>query len=489
MKKRTFRSSGISGFLAAVLLGLLVSACGENNKNEPGKKPAARTGGDGFTAGPPAEMISPADRNSISAETKMDSLTSLRLMTPAAQKEEKAAVQVTQDHIHRMTETEAEAANPIRRRSSSEWEIRSVAEKNPGAMSELLKDPAAPEGTRLVWQPQEMPTLLSPVRLPDAQISPDSSVIAFVETTGAAEGPFGSRLILMNTADWTILRIIDIPGRRIGKIVWIPGTAKIAAVCHAQPELEQQNGLAVFDLQSGKETGFIRIPEGMGDTAFLADSRQRIILSHPTLPELVLIPADDLVSAKPAVIHTEQPNAVAALSPDGKYLAVVPAENGKRISVYKTADLQPLSTSELKNAPSLHCLFFLGGIDRFYLCGKMMQESAILRNGQSRKLEGVTAGIGLAEPDGNTVYHAQVNGNRISVIDVRSGAERRCIETNKAEPRLKKPGTIAELFLIPAIRGLAVLDTQGNFYLLSIGQGKGKYGERAVIFQRSGISR
>ncbi len=489
-------------FFAAVLLTVL-AACGEQKKQNAGKTAPESTEPESvFTAGPPPEMSGSSTDN---GKTESGSLGSLRLDIPETMKPEKPVVKENRDHILRMTEQEAESAAAIRQPRNTKWKVVSGTEKadgteensstaqgqteaqaQPGSAADLLKE-SGQTGTRLLWQPQEVLTLHAPVRLPDAAISPDRSVIVFVETTGATEGPFGSRLILMNTANWKILRILELRERMIRKIVWVPGTLKLAALCTAQPALDQKYGLAVFDLQTGTETGFIQIPEGMGDTAFLADSRCRIILSHGDLPELVVIPADSLNPESKIILKTEKSNMVAAISADGKYLAAVPSESGKRISIYKTSDLQPFATEDLPSPLTPKQLFFLGNPSAFYLCGKTAQGSAILKNGQLRHLDGLSSGFGTVSENGKTIYHLQLNAvNRISVIDVQSGAEKRGINTNKTEPKLEKPGAIREFFLIPAIQGLAILDANGNFYLVSIESERGRHGERAIIFQRSG---
>ncbi len=491
MKKKIFCNILCCFVIAAA--GIILTSCGEET---PQKKPSAEMQTDGgFTVGPPEQIIPSPDsvlqngtpgKIAEPAKTEKDSgFRDLRFES-LEKTEEKTVqtVQVQKDHIHRMTEQDAAAATVVKQPRRTNWNIK-TNQTDPGSLAAQLAEKSN-DGTRLVWQPQEMPTLLSPVRLPDSALSPDSSTIAFVETTGNAEGPFGSRFVLMSTADWSVIRIIEYPGRFVEKITWIPGTVKMAALCSAQPEMDQENGLAVVDLLTGKETGFVQTPAGMGRTAFLADRQQYIILSHPKLPELVLIPADSLVIEKQKILPVESPDSIAAISPDGKRLAAVPSENGKRISIFKTADHQPLATTDIPASLSLSRIVFLGNSADFYLCGKAMQSnSALLRNGRIRHLDGWSSGFGAASADGNTVYHVQRHANKISVIDTVSGMERRLIETNRTEPRLKNPGEIKAFFVLPAIQGLAILDSQGNFYLTAVESGKGKYGERAIIFQRN----
>lgn len=89
--------------------------------------------------------------------------------------------------------------------------------------------------------------------LPDAKISEDKTVLAIVETTGEKEGPNGSRIVLINTCNWQILRIHEFKDRLISKICFIPNSIWLACWGEKQVKLKQPYSLTVINCKSGSE--------------------------------------------------------------------------------------------------------------------------------------------------------------------------------------------------------------------------------------------
>ena len=385
--------------------------------------------------------------------------------------------------------TEGEAANrsQIRRSKRSVWKLQSPVPA--GSLAEkIVQNAQVPANTRYLWTPQPVHGSLLLFRVPDIQLSPDTSLLVFLETLGEAHGPFGSRLVMMSTNNWQILNILEIRNRYFEKFVFIPGTSKIAALCIAQKESGQEQGFACIDLLTGKEERFQQIEPGIGDTTFLADSGKNLIVSHPERQTLIVLPLESEAKQEIAV---ESPNALAALSPDGRELAVLNTKHGKRIEIFRTSDWLPsasVSLSETINSKNLH---FARGSKSFLICGNpsFSSGSLLVRAGKTTALDGLSSGNAIFTDNGKKIYHLTGTSNEIRVIDGVTGAELRTIEVNKAEPHFRKakPGKVTHLFYIPACKGLAMFDSNGNFFLIPAERQeteKEKNDERAIIFQR-----
>lgn len=374
-----------------------------------------------------------------------------------------------------------------------------IVGKNPknGTLAERL---LPGDGTRIRWVPRKTDDISS-VRLTDAELSPDHSIVAFVETTGPYAGPYGSRIVLMDTNSWTTVKICEIKDRHITKIQWIPGKEGwIGAICHlysGEDESEKQNpGVALIDLLEGKEKHFYKLPDGVGETGFISDGKTRLLLSHPQKPILCVIDAAD--PEKP-VAETGAPgiNCVLALSADRKCFAAMPQRNAKKIDLFKTSDLLPLSTVKWGNR-SLYpaeILFIRDDRSTFLICSHRDSSDPAYRvsEGQLFELPGtapgknnVSSGKGAVSSNGKDVYNLLYGNNDLCIINAVNGQLIRAIEINDISPRpTRSPALIAHFFLLPELQAIAALDEAGYFYLIKtvkLKQGKIR-NERAIIFE------
>jgi len=475
---------------AAVLAAVFLTACG---KNENASGTASKSGGAASAGG--FSVSSSADEDAGQVQPEKPGKPGKPVIDPdfaairfdstgPKNEQETPKVEVQQDHIHEMTKDAAETAAAIRTSRRSDWQLQSKVPD--GSVADILQKSLPAKNTRTVWAPLEFSASITPVRLPDARLSPDKSLFVFVETTGEARGPFGSRLVIMNAGNWNIVRIIEIPERYICRVLWLPGKPVVAALCVKQQQMKQLSGIALIDLATGKETAFRRLPDDAGRTMFTADSRGHILLSHPEKPVVLVLDASTLEDIRQ--IKVAAPDSLAALSPDGKRIAFANAKKCRQIEIFKTADLQPLSSVPIPENFPLHQFFFLQASNGFFLCGDPTtgRESVIIMAGRPRTLDGWASGIGAVSEDGTAIYNILRNENRICVFDAKSGSMTRTYDTNRAEPKLTSPGpgAITMFELLPAIHAMAILDTQGNFFLISTEKGRNKHAERAIIFQR-----
>lgn len=398
--------------------------------------------------------------------------------------------EVESEILQPISSGEADNRTQIRQSKRSVWQVRTQIPAGSFAES-IVQNAQLPENSRYLWVPQPVQGSLLLFRVPDVKLSPDASVLVFLETLGEAQGPFGSRLILMSTNNWQVLNILEIRNRYFEKFEFIPGTTKIAALCIAQKACRQAQGFACIDLLTGKEERFQQIDPGIGDVAFLVDSRKNLIVSHPERQAIIVLP---LETEGHQEIRVESANSMVAMSNDGTELAVLNPKHGRKIEIFRTSDWLPAATvslSETLNAKKFH---FARGKKSFLICGdpSFSSGSMLVRAGKSISLDGTSSGRALFTENGKKIYHLTDTGNEIRVIDGITGAEQRTIEVNRAEPhfRKSKPGKVTHLFYIPSCKGLAMFDSNGNLFLIPAerqGTEKGKNDERAIIFQRDQV--
>lgn len=426
------------------------------------------------------------------------SLEGLKFQPPAEQKkEEKKTVSAAEDTLPDNIQILADGVKADTVQISDKkgrWNPVAGSRPESGTLAERLM----PEnGPRLRWVPKLITGDTMPVRLTDAKPAPDGSVIAFVETTGPLAGPYGSRIVLMDTNSWTTLKICRIPNRHIVRIEWIPGKdGWLGAICRLYDGEEKQlPGLALIDLNEGKEKYFHTLPANVGKTGFISNGKTKLLMSHPVKP--VLCVADAAVPEDPVrEIAAPGPNCTLALSADGKCFAALPAENAKRIDIYKTADLLPLANvkwggNKILNPAQPH---FARNNRTFLVCSRPESNDPAyyVTDGQLLALPGyapgkndVSSGRGAVSADGRFIYSLLYGNNDLCVINTADCQLSRAIAVNDLTPRpSKRPALIARFFLLPRMNVIAALDDAGVFYLIKTTQQKqGKLrDERAIIF-------
>lgn len=328
--------------------------------------------------------------------------------------------------------------------------------------------------TVLRWAPLEHVGVLRGVRLPAAALSPDQSVLAIVETTGGEEPPNGSRIVLINTHNWEILKLIETP-RRAEKIVFARRSPSLFVLCRPQPELKQPGGLAQFLPESGGEIWFLRTGK-MACADLFCDREDNVYLSDAE-KERVLIVTPGTDSRR--TVHVSAPGCALALSPNGKRWAA--AGNAGRIEVFKVGDGRPISTVKIPpEYPVRQLLFLDNGGD--FLCAPdpLKDRSAFaVRAGRVREFEGSSAGELALSTDGQVLLHRKKAAGEIEYLDARtfrkiaSAIPERIFPRTQGDPRAVFPLEAGEL--------TAVLDEGGALYVLHCPEKQTKYQKKIIL--------
>jgi len=99
-----------------------------------------------------------------------------------------------------------------------------------------------------VWRPKWYFYGAGKLMLPQVKLSHDKSVIAFVELFGSQVGPFGSRIVLVNTYSWETISVHTFTDKKISKFVFGSGD-NIYFYTDEQTKLKQKSALFKYSLK------------------------------------------------------------------------------------------------------------------------------------------------------------------------------------------------------------------------------------------------
>ena len=171
---------------------------------------------------------------------------------PGTVKEEKLPeIEVDSSNVRSIPKS---SVQPIR---ESKRELLLTSKLPADSLAEKLTDANAENVS--VWRPAFASQGFRGARLDAFAVSPDKSVLAIAERTGTGNGPNGTRVVLVDTSNWQVIRVFTV-GRLLKKLAFVPGTSTLAAIAFPQPAIKQDFGLAVLDLAAGKEQEFLPLP-------------------------------------------------------------------------------------------------------------------------------------------------------------------------------------------------------------------------------------
>ena len=330
-------------------------------------------------------------------------------------------------------------------------------------------------GPALRWSPMERVGLLRGVRLPAVALSPDQSVLAIVETTGADEPPNGSRIVLINTHTWKILKLIEIP-RLTDRIVFARKDPALFVLCKTQAVLKQGGGLARIQLDSDTpEASFIRTGT-LACADLFCDRENRVYLSDKDKARVLIYRPD---AASPRTVKVSAPGCALAMSPDGKKWAA--AGSSGKIEVFKIGDNRPLSTETIPSEFPVRQLLFLDNGNNFLCAPDPLTDRAAIavRADRIQEFEGFSAGALSISTDGRTILHRKKTAGEVEFLDSRTLRKIFSAIPERCQPRTR--GTPREVYPLEAGELTAVLDESGNLYVLHRPEKETKFQKKIIL--------
>ena len=394
--------------------------------------------------------------------------------------------------VEKLPEIEVDSSNvrsipkasvqPIR---ESKREIRLTSTLPGGSLAEKLTDAEAE--TVQTWRPAFASQGFRGARLDAFAVSQDGSVLAIAERTGTYNGPNGTRIVLVNTSDWQVIRIFTVE-RMLKRLAFVPETTTLAAVAFPQLALKQDFGLAVLGLATGKEQAFLPLPFPFNektapeDIALLA-MQDRIVCSgfFGSTVFCIHLPVTKDSEVPYHTFETVSPASALALTPDGKSVA---AASLKSIEYF---DLNPSARYKRKSVTALDLgwkpvdIHFLNGAQTdFLLCPAYRDDTApiFVRSAAKDSLDGRSAGFAVPMEQGSRIGVAFKVKGRIDIVDPATLEADDSVILEQLRP--ETTGDTAFVFYHDAIHAFCVIDTNGNCFAAGKREGEKRWAKRII---------
>ena len=454
----------LPGLSAACLLYLC--ACGDEAPKTPEKK---QEGAKAEKTEKPAAAPAPAPqkKNAPAKKTFEDSeegsLTVRFKNTDANSAPPK--VEAQQDNLSVLAPDDPAAAGQTKKMSRKEKDLlQSFRTKRP-EKSFAAKLAPLNNGKVIRWSPFWMSESAKGVRLPAAAISPDKSIIILAETLGSLNGPFGTRLVFLDTHTWTITAVHHLMNKDVRFIAISPDNTPVL-VARGQAAFKTVDELIRLDAWTGKIKQTVPMP---GLRRVYINSRGR----------LFAVFAPDSKDARTVRVYDRllregRTEAKTILSENSSPVIAFLAHNhriflagDKKLEQFKESDLKPLDSTPLPEGFVTASLLVLQDGTAILTPETDLQRTGIVINADgTREFGEKSRGLLLASrktPDKMFISVMNRKG-RIVQFAVSSLKELESVSPEDSRPRTV--GDPQAVFVLPHCQPLAVLDEKGTFYLL-----------------------
>ena len=321
-------------------------------------------------------------------------------------------------------------------------------------------------GKIIRWLPQQFNELAGGVRLPAVAISPDRTVIVFAETLGDLKGPFGTRLVFLDTCTWKLTAVHHLWKKQIDWIAVSPDHQLVLAA-RGQEALKTGDEIIVLDSWSGEEKQTVSLPGVRKVFVHPENGRVFATFAAGSERENKIAVFDSLLKkGDPEFreIVTENRNASVAFSKDGRMVCLA---GDKSLEQFKNSDLKLLEKTPLPAGFETEALLILPDGAAVVAPPAIQRRCAVIfEDGKYREFGSASRGILLNFPtESDKIFGAVMSlRGKISKIIQSTLDEQDSIIPEEARPRTT--GDPIAVFAFAGHKAIAVLDERGCFYLI-----------------------
>ena len=440
-------------FLLTILLcsSVIISGCGK-------KTPPAQTQGASSEQKAPASAQKPVIKKVVSqVEDKEEGtpFTQITVQNWDASKE----VKKVEDSGENVRVKDAQAAD-LPKTESTVKTSKSPAGTVKKAPTKSLASRLTPADNSKViyWQPKWRQKGIGGAWISSVALSDDRSVLCVLETTGKDEGPFGSRIIVINTYDWTVIAVYEYDDKYYTSIEFAGTSDDIIALAARQPVMKQPCVFNLINLTSGKITeGQVLQSQPLCWKAFDAT---RIFASFPDSEFLSELKIGDIFISSPVKTSVNVQADCMAISTDRKTLALA---SKSKISFVAISNLRQFHSADLSPNQTVTGMEY-GGNN--LLVASLSDGSAVyIKNAAQPEDLHIKESIPLFSYFAST--NTLIAGDNYMSTLYFFDCERPSGETKKAVLNGTKPPTSSFLFFAAALPGnqfILVVDKPGNIY-------------------------
>lgn len=295
--------------------------------------------------------------------------------------------------------------------------------------------------------------------LPDTALSEDSSTLAIVETLGKDNGPFGSRIMFVETYSFNPVRALEID-RNVRKILFIPKTDYLVCWCDRQFPLKQPYSLQLIDCKNGKVISSSTSVREQISSMVCDSTGTKLYIKAADSEDLYVYRAQDLMT-EPQKIKLPARGGAIAISPDNSILGI---SNGSNIELVKTEDLKPAGTVKLPDDFKIKTFEFLTGNNSFILLSED-RKAMYIKGDIQKNVSNYAGSIIVFDPKTSIIGLARENKSDYVLYSIPAFEE---IEF--MQPAKSKPATFAQACGIYYLSGrnlMLFIDEHGNIYIMN----------------------
>ncbi len=348
----------------------------------------------------------------------------------------------------------------------SKTELHKMAKWTPYPEKALAKilAPAVQHKT-IRWQPFSGSLYPSGTSLTDAKLSPDKSVIAFLEKLGKAPGPYGTRVILYDTHQWQILQAEDLEKANALSCVW-SSNGLLALLCAGQKSAHTKNTLSFYDPQTKKIHSHHELDFEPGKS-FISAGENNFLITEKNSEKIHIFRHDPYSGTLEKVKIIEDGTSEALLfnaAADTSFYAC----DGKTIFLYRLSSgklIQKLPLPPLDSSFRIHSIRVLP--NKAFLLVPAPASGTALRyfhNGNLLSVGTASSGLVTQGFPPSTFTAGFSKGGEFGIYELPSLKRLAFFSANTAKPRTR--GTPLYIFAIHHAKAFAVMDSRGVFYLL-----------------------
>jgi hypothetical protein len=313
----------------------------------------------------------------------------------------------------------------------------------------------ASRSENIEWRPKWYFIGIGGVRIADAALSSDKSLLALVENTGKISGLSGSRLVLLNTYNNRIVSIIELQRRKVNKICFIPGTEKIVCAADRQIKIKQPVSLMLVNCKSREiEDVNQSFSDKIRDLAVSKDGSSIFILGESS-KQILMLKTEEWTSkpeplknnvGKPSLLAVSRGNTL--LAPSTGMIRQYDAVTGQYFNLINLpADFTPTAIIQ---DPDSEAMVLLENRGRAYF----------LNRKRIRKFFDGIGNTGTYMGERKTLAALTRSGS-IAVFDLPGyNIQKRFIKANDIRPKTK--GSILKIWFLPVIPNVESATTSGK---------------------------
>lgn len=309
------------------------------------------------------------------------------------------------------------------------------------------------------WRPNWFFIGAGQTRLPIAVLSDDQSVLAIVETLGARDGPYASRIVFVDTYRWIVSRVVQLKKRHVTRMVFGAPPASLICWCERQPSLRRPSELVVVNGRDGSITSSDAVADVKISSMILDAKNKRLLLKSADAGTVGRLSLDD-VTAKPDMFRVGVNGGPIAVSPDGSRLAMGGEGVVKMVSL---DDFKPVSEVKLDWASPVRKIVFADANDRMAL---LLESDRVvfLKNRFQTTLTDMGAGPLRYEKERNTLVVGELKNDEIKFVPTPDLTPVTSAFPSKLRPRTR--GAVAFIAYLNHLDKYLILDDNGNLYVI-----------------------